>query len=118
MILIGMNEDKPFVVMCSYCQKEFPEVDKQVRAHEREINFSHGICRRHSADMLRQMGKTPEQIASFMQKTDGKTPDLKERSDLLKLYSQGIFTQQQLQQAQNESQKFMARLKELANIHS
>ena len=114
----SIDQSKPFVSMCSYCQKEFPDVDKSVRDNQNRINFSHGICKRHSGEMLKQMGKTPEQIQAFLAKMDGKVPDLKERSDLKDLYSKGIFTKEDFAQAQQSQQKLTERLKRLANIRS
>lgn len=113
-----MDQSKPFVSLCANCQSEFPDVMKAVQSNHKRINFSHGICKRHAAGMLKSMGKTPQEIEAYVSKMDGKIPDLKERPDLVKLYSQGIFTKEDLAQAQQTQQQLQERWKKLANIRS
>lgn len=118
--------DKPFVALCSYCQKEHPEVGKQVQAQSKEVNFSHGICKRHSVEMMKQMGLPPDKIQAKLQSMYSGDkpglPDLSQRPDLVKLYSMGIFTKEQLEKARQESQQKKAelteRLQKLAGIRS
>lgn len=107
--------EKPTVMICGYCQKQFPAVDAQVFAHKDEINFSHGLCGRHSLEMFKQLpSATPEKVAAKIAQLEANkaklVPDLAERTDLQTMYAQGVFTEEQL------LKRFTERLQKLANI--
>lgn len=114
--------DKPFVAICSYCQKENPAVDSAVKSHEKDINFSHGICKRHTLEMLKQMNMPEDKIQAFMAKVGVSVSDLKENPELAKSYSKGIFTPQQIQQSgqgqKDENSQITERLQVLAGIRN
>jgi len=115
--------DKPFVAICSYCQKETPAVDSAVKSNAKNIRFNHGICQRHALEMLKQMNIRGNEMASFVKKLEGSgPPDLKENPELVKAYSKGLFTPEQIQQAnqtqQNENNEMIERLQALAGIRS
>ena len=85
--------NKPFVKMCMMCQSEFPEVGAAVQRASKQINFSHGVCIRHNIEVLKKRGKhSEEQLKQYASKLTGETPDLKQHPELVKAYSQGIFT--------------------------
>ena len=113
--------DTPFVSICANCQKENPAVDSAVKSHSKDIKFSHGICKRHALEMLKQMDMRDDKISEFMKKLEGNgPPDLKENPELVKAYSKGLFTPEQIQQAnqtqQTENNKLVERLQSLAGI--
>lgn len=99
---------KQIISICAYCQHEFPALNSAVQKAEQNINFSHGVCLRHSVTMLKQIGRTPEQIIAFLKKNQQTPflPDLSKHPELVKAYSQGNFHPQDMKE----------RLKELANI--
>ncbi len=87
--------EEQIVYICSYCQKEFPDVDASIIKAEKDrpdLRFSHGICKRHYSDMLKQMGKNDEQIQTIITKAPTKVLDLKEHPELVKQYTEGRFT--------------------------
>lgn len=101
--------EKPFIKICGYCQKEFPEVDRQVKSHTHDIDFSHGICQRHSIEFLKAANYSNDQIKDIIsKKRESITYDLEKHPELVDLYSNGIFDKNP--NAINE------RLKKLANI--
>lgn len=119
------------ISICGLCQLEYPKVDAQVKESEEqysdygEIIFSHGYCLRHYEEILKKSGQSDEQIKIAIQNAKNKgygLPDLKERPDLVNLYSKGIFTQEQLHQVQQsqqqDNQKITERFKTLAGIRS
>ena len=86
-----------------------------------ELVFSHGYCLRHYEDMLKQYGMDDEQMKTALDKVkDNQVPDLKQRPDLVNLWSKGIFTQEQLQSVQQHQQQvnesLIARFRTLAGI--
>lgn len=99
--------DKSFIRICANCQKEFPEVDSAVKGSLDRINFSHGVCERHSMEMLKQMGKDDSEIQLILQRmrerrgSNPPVPDLKEHPEIVKQYSQGIFTPEDYKKAQS-----------------
>jgi len=117
--------EKQIISVCSYCQKEYPEVDAAIKAAQvkygrnGDFSFSHGVCPRHFVDMLKQMGLSDEEIQSKSSK-ENKCPDLKEHPDLVQYWSKGIFTKDQLQESKqkqkSEDDAFIARFKKLAGI--
>jgi len=115
------------IPVCSYCEKEFPAVETSIRAAMKkygmngELVFSHGYCLRHYEDMLKQYGMDDEQMKTALDKVkDNQVPDLKQRPDLVNLWSKGIFTQEQLQSVQQHQQQvnesLIARFRTLAGI--
>jgi hypothetical protein len=97
------NTKKPFVMICANCQKHFPEVDAQVKKHEEidDVAFSHAVCRNHMMELLKGHGIPQDKIDKSIAKLNaggGKSaPDLREHPDLVKMYSQGIFTPEDLE---------------------
>jgi len=76
------------------CQAEFPEVGAAVQRASKQIDFSHGVCIRHNIEVLKKRGKhSEEQLKQYASKLTGETPDLKQHPELVKAYSQGIFTE-------------------------
>lgn len=110
----------PSVTICSYCQKENPAVDSAVKSHEKDIRFSHGICKRHALEMLKQMNMSDDKIKAFLSKVGDGAPDLKENPELAKAYSKSIFTPEQIQQSskgqQGANNKITERFQVLAGI--
>lgn len=97
---------KPVINICGYCQSEYPSVDRQVKIKREAgtLNFSHSACKRHATAQLRTAGISPEQIeASFAKRTSAMPPDLKEHPTLVKAYSRGIFTPQELESWKQQS---------------
>ncbi len=90
------------VKICAYCQKEFPEVDKAVKDNRNKITFSHGICQRHAAEVYKQMGMNDDWIKKKLSQNPNPVPDLKAHPELVKLYSQGIFTPEEFKHSQTE----------------
>lgn len=118
--------EKQIISMCRYCQNEYQTVDAAVKNAEVKYGkngpfvFSHGICPRHYAGMLKQMGMGDEEIQTRLTSKENKCPDLKARPDLVQYWSKGIFTKDQLQQAQQaqqtENNVMTERFKKLAGI--
>ena len=117
---------KHVIPVCSYCQKEYPTVDTAIRAAMKQhgingdLTFSHGYCVRHYTELMKQYGKNDDEIKASMAKIKDQVPDLKERPDLVNLWSKGIFTQEQLQAVQHNQQQvnesLINRLRTLAGI--
>ena len=99
-----IDQNKPFVNMCAWCQKENPPVSIAVKANEKKYNFSHGICRPHLEKMYAQMGKP---IPNDILKRKALCQSLIDNPELIKAYSQGNFLPQQ---------ELKERLQKLANI--
>ena len=121
------------VVVCMYCQKEFPAVDaaiqNTIQKYHKEFGrdggpmyFSHGYCIRHNIAVGKDAGMSDEEIKSSMSRAKTSAPDLQEHPELVKLWSAGIFTkeQQQSQQTQQaaENSVITERFKKLAGIRS
>ena len=103
--------NKPFVIICAWCQKEFPSVDSAVKKEHPlgRITFSHGVCNRHFTKEMSQY-LPPDKLKASIEKMDreGKgAPDLAEHPELVQAYSQGNFLPQQ---------PLKERLQKLANI--
>ena len=99
------NPNTPQVSICAFCQKEYPEVDVQVNKADREkkINFSHGYCSRHFYGELKKAKIPDEAAAESVNRRKGQlAPDLAQHPELVKLYSQGIFTKVEAQKAQQQ----------------
>ncbi len=116
---------QPLVRLCSYCQKEFGLEDSMKKAAKEGVRFTHGMCLRHFESAMRAGGFEDAQIKSFTDKhkADPKNqppPDLEEKPDLVKLYKQGIWLPQQIQQPEVKpiTESFQNRLKKLAGIKS
>jgi len=114
--------DKPSVVICTNCQKENPAVDSAVKSNAKNIRFNHGICQRHALETLSKSGIPQDKIQSFINRMGSSgAPDLKEHPELVKSYSKGLFTPQQIQQSnqdqQNKNNKITERFQVLAGIH-
>ena len=111
------------ISICGNCQQEFPSVNIAVNAAMKkygesgEITFSHGMCPRHFREQGKDFGWSNDRIENHIKGQTKTTPDLKEHPELIKQYSQGIFTPEQYKQ--NE---FPTELKEMfqrrANILS
>ena len=121
-----MPEPKHIIPICSYCEKEFPTVETTVRATMKkygpggEISFNHGYCLRHYENVMKDAGYSDEMIKTNLANTKIKIPDLKQRPDLVNLWSKGIFTQEQLQSVQQNQQQvnesLITRFRTLAGI--
>ena len=113
------------IPVCSYCQKEYPTVDAAIKASMKQhgmngqLKFSHGYCTRHYVEMMKQY-KSDEEIKASLANIKNQVPDLAERSDLVNLWSKGIFTPEQLQAVQQNQQQvnegLINRLRTLAGI--
>ena len=104
--MIYLLDMSQVVLICSHCQKEsgHEAVDTAIRKAEKDrpdLGFSHGVCKRHAADMYRQMGKSDDWIQTKLTQNPPKVPDMKEHPELVKQYSQGIFTPEDLQKSQS-----------------
>lgn len=119
--------EKHIIPVCSYCLKDFPAVDTAIKAAMKkygvngELVFSHGYCLRHYEEMLKQFGMDDEKIKASLEKAkDNKVPDLKQRPDVVNLWSKSIFTQEQLQSVQQNQQQvnesLISRFRTLAGI--
>ena len=119
-----MNEKKPFITICCYCQQDFPEVDKaikyQMTLKDKSIaSFSHGLCKRHFIEMLREIGDSEDQIMASMPNIKNSIPDLKERPDLVKSYYDKFHDPElDKKSIQESNNKITNRFKKLAGIKS
>jgi hypothetical protein len=146
-------EGKPMVRLCAYCEninapnmakfavgvdpqvkKELATVHEKVQETSKEgkIAFSHGSCLLHTIQNYEQFpGITKEkleQIAAEIKEKNTAAPDLIHNDTLRHAYMRGLFTveqmkqaQQQLQQQQankNQQNRLSERLKSLAGIKS
>jgi len=141
------HEGKLIVPVCAYCQginnenmKEFAQgidqkvkdemkvVDAQIQKPEskEKHSFTHGTCREHSIQNIKTMpGMTPERLQSFISKLDAssnKTPCLLKNEPLRHAFMRGLFTPEEIQQAQQSTQQsnqqLTERFKKLAGIKS
>lgn len=123
------------VKVCAWCLKEprFVKVEEKIKELGRRMHaegrikefaeiFTHGVCARHTEQTMREDGSFNEDIIRRMvekAKIDG-SYDLAEHPELVNLYSQGIFTPEQIQahqqQSQTELNELKARLRKLAGI--
>ena len=101
--------NKPLVKLCAWCQGEYPEITKSVQRSQNQIDFSHGVCKRHAAFQYKQMGKDDAFIKSKIDQMQNSVPDLKENPELVKAYSEGNFF---------PNQSLRERFQKLANIKS
>ena len=112
--------NKQIVRLCSHCQKEQGLEKSMMDATKQGVGFTHGICIRHFEEMLRNSGFDDTTIKQMVvkTKTSNPPPDLAEHPDLIKLYKQGIWLPQQLQQSQplKESTDLKFRFRKLAGI--
>jgi hypothetical protein len=107
--------EKISIPICSYCQQEFPEVDKAIKQTMKkygthgEISFSHGLCKRHFSEKMSPYVAPDKIKASLenMDKTGKSVPDLSTHPELVQAYSQGNFIPQTT---------LKERLQKLANI--
>lgn len=114
-----MNEadnkhNKPIVNICAQCQMEFgilPQVQKASK--ELGISFSHGMCPRHVGTYWKDLQKhvpelTDDEIQGKVKRAEqdpvSSKLDLSKNHELLDNYKKGIFTPEQLQQAQQPAQ--------------
>jgi len=124
-----MDKLSDIVRMCGYCEKEFPEVhaahvklaDEMVKAGKKAEYakiFTHGICLRHFAEMMRDMGYDDQKIQQKLvgKKPEDASPDLKQNPELIQLYSKGIFTKEQYDSVKKASGEITERLQVLAGI--
>ena len=105
------TNSKPFVVICAWCQKQFPTVDAAFKKESSlgRIRFNHGMCKRHFEEEMAPFS-SPDQIKLSLEKIykEGKmAPDLVENPELVQAYSQGNFLPQQ---------SLKERFQKLANI--
>ena len=112
------TKELPSIKICGFCQKEFTEVDDAVKAHHNDMRFNHGSCVRHATKWLRGLKKDDTFIKAYIEsKKTSLVPDLKENPNLVKAYSKGLFTPEQMQQAQQtENHQITERFKKLAGI--
>jgi hypothetical protein len=115
------DNPKQIVKICSYCQKE-QGIEKEMKdAAKVGIIFTHGYCIRHFKEQLKDVGLDDATIRTMVAKSlsaNPMPPDLAEHPDLIKLYKQGIWLPQQLQQSQplKESTDLKTRFRKLAGI--
>jgi len=135
---------KPEVRICSWCQNinkpqfapyavdvdqtvkdEMKEVDRQVREHDKDFIFSHGICLLHLVQMYKKLPKMTDEklkLAIYQSKTQksGPIPCLLTNEPLRHAYMRGLFTPESIRQAANMQQEaiteFTESLKKLAGI--
>jgi len=76
------TSNKPLVALCDWCQSGYPAITAQIKQHKNDYNFSHGICRRHSALLLKKPYDPfePDPL------------DLEKHPELVKAYSEGNFS--------------------------
>lgn len=102
------------VNICTLCEKEFEnQIGQQLKTAYKtlkgKIDFSHGFCPRHAYEnytKIQDFGNgvkaplmSPEKAKEVIQKyIKTAPPDLKEHPELVKLYSKGIFTPDDLNQ--------------------
>lgn len=99
------NPNTPQVTICAFCQKDYAAVNEQVIKADREkkINFSHGYCARHFYEELKKAKIPDEAAAESVSRRKGQlAPDLAQHPELVKLYSQGIFTKVEAQKSQQQ----------------
>lgn len=92
------------IYVCANCQAEIPEVKEAIRKAEKDrpdLSISHGICKRHAAVWYKSMGKTDDWIKTKLSQTPSQTPDLKEHPEIVKQYTQGVFTPADYKKAQS-----------------
>jgi hypothetical protein len=106
--------EKPFILICAWCQKEHPDVNAAVKkeAPLQRVTFSHGICPRHFVAQCRDMGLPEEKIQADLEKMkrsgNKSSPDLAQHPELIQAYSEGNFLPPQ--------QGLRERFQKLANI--
>jgi cell division protein ZapA (FtsZ GTPase activity inhibitor) len=131
------HEGKFIVVVCAYCQKINDEnmrafaqgIDQKVKDEMKVVNaqiqkpeskeyhsFSHGICKDHAIQNIKTIpGMTPERIQSFIDKINQSptsAPCLLKDEALRHAYMKGLFTKEEIQQAQQSTQQSNERLTE------
>jgi hypothetical protein len=99
------EDNKPIVVICAHCQKEFGLDGPIKKAMSKDlVGFSHGICPRHFIETLAQAGINKQaaeaSLNSLKQKGSKLTPDLAEHPELVKQYKNEIFTPEEYRQQQ------------------
>lgn len=102
------NPNVPQVSICAFCQQEYPDVNQQVKKAdlEKNINFSHGYCARHFYIELKKAQIPDKAAAESVTRRKGQlAPDLSQNPELVKLYSQGIFTKSEVQKMQQPPQQ-------------
>ncbi len=137
------NQEKPFVRICAACQNagepgyealafgidqsvkdELQQVNKQIKAHSNQFEFSHGSCEIHTLQSYSKIeGMTPERMASVKEKLS-KNPDkiqcLLTDKALRHGYMRGLFTPEQIKQAahatQQSNEQLTERFRKLAGI--
>ena len=97
MIFIDMKiteNQKPFVYICSFCQKENPQVNASVIRNQDKFSFSHGYCERHYKETITTLlkrGEIDAENASSVLSTPKKyLTDLKQHPDLAVAYAKGL----------------------------
>ncbi len=134
-------EDKPMVRICAACQNagepgnekfapgadqsvkdELQQVNKQVKSHIKDFEFSHGACEFHLLQNYASIdGMTPERMASIKTKlvnNPNKLPCLITDKALRHAYMRGIFTNEQMSQVTKSNEHLTERFKKLAGIIS
>ena len=108
------NIKKPVVVVCSNCQQEHPEIQKQMAVRRREIIFSHSYCFRHFSMRyanIKDLSPEEQQIVQKNLEISKNVPDLSQHPELVQAYVQGNFFPQ-------VRPTLKERLQKLANIIS
>jgi len=129
-MFIKENEGNiPFVIICGDCQSDpkNAKVDLMVKlaASHETIKFSHGMCARHYAERLKEAGVSDEEVIQKVElarrNKQIKAIDLEKFPEVAKTYSMGLFTTDQVVQAQATRQlgeeDFKGKLKKLAGIN-
>src|SRR6267154_200246 len=111
MIFIGMKiteNQKPFVYICSFCQKENAEVNAAVIGNKDKFSFSHGYCERHYKETISTLLKngeiSAEDVSSILSKPKKYLTDLKQHPEIAAAYIKGLSTPELIQQAQQTQQ--------------
>ena len=120
--------EQQFISVCGFCQKEFPKASAKIKETSKrygingEIVFSHGYCYRHYVVMMKGAGFNDEYIKQSLAGVNvEEVPDLKKHPELVKLWEKGLFTKEQIAQAQSQqsaiNENFKSRLQMLAGIN-
>lgn len=118
------KENSPVIRICSYCAKEFPNVDLAIRQRSKvgDLRFSHGVCLDHTYEMYKASGFPEDKIKASLAKFNPKDApiDLRKNVQLRQEMESGVFTKQDLEKRQQAQQtatsKLNERLKTLAGI--
>ena len=98
-----MNINKPTkrIKICHYCIGLFPELRSVFQSKQIKNDFASSMCLNHFKEHL--MGVKPKNRKSVFDRIDKQMnhdwpPDLREHPELVKAYSQGNFTTENIQE--------------------